>query len=63
MNDLRDYFHLPIEEAAKKVDLCPTVLKKTCRKAGLARWPHRKVNVLCYFWSNDFLLDESVKLC
>ncbi|CAI8599591.1 unnamed protein product [Vicia faba] len=46
LNDLRDYFHLPIEEAAKTVDLCPTVLKKTCRKAGLARWPHRKVKSL-----------------
>ncbi|XP_058781038.1 uncharacterized protein LOC131655152 [Vicia villosa] len=46
LNDLCDYFHLPIEEAAKTVDLCPTVLKKTCRKAGLARWPHRKVKSL-----------------
>lgn len=41
--DLRDYFHLPIEETAKHVLLCPTVIKKICRKAGLARWPHRKV--------------------
>lgn len=45
--DLSDHFHLPIEEASEKVELCPTVLKKTCRKAGLTRWPHRKVYVRC----------------
>lgn len=43
LSDLCDHFHLPIEEASEKVDFCPTVLKKTCRKAGLTRWPHRKV--------------------
>lgn len=52
LSDLCDYFHLPIDEAAdhEKVKLCPTVLKKTCRKAGLPRWPHRKVKVflVCY---------------
>ena len=46
LSDLCDSFHLPIEEAAARVDLCPTVVKKTCRKAGLARWPHRKVKSL-----------------
>ncbi|XP_045802198.1 putative uncharacterized protein DDB_G0277255 [Trifolium pratense] len=48
LSDLRDYFHLPIEEASDhpNVKLCPTVLKKTCRKAGLQRWPHRKVKSL-----------------
>ncbi|CAK8578867.1 unnamed protein product [Lathyrus sativus] len=46
LSDLCNHFHLPIEEASEKVDLCPTVLKKTCRKAGLTRWPHRKVKSL-----------------
>ncbi|WJX35390.1 hypothetical protein P8452_23388 [Trifolium repens] len=48
LHDLRDYFHLPIEEASDhpNVKLCPSVLKKTCRKAGLQRWPHRKVKSL-----------------
>ena len=40
---LAHYFHLPINAAAKKLGICPTVLKKICRKNGLPRWPHRKL--------------------
>ncbi|XP_021978773.1 uncharacterized protein LOC110874368 isoform X2 [Helianthus annuus] len=50
IRDLMSYFHLPIEEAAKKIQICPTVVKKICRKHGLSRWPYRKVLtiILCY---------------
>lgn len=41
--DLTKYFHLPINVAGKAIGICPTVLKKICRKHGLQRWPHRKV--------------------
>ncbi|XP_030502940.1 uncharacterized protein LOC115718120 [Cannabis sativa] len=41
--DLRDYLHLTIEDAAKAMNVCPTVLKKICRKSGLHRWPYRKI--------------------
>lgn len=41
--DLREYLHLPIEEAARRMNVCPTVVKKICRRNGLTRWPHRKV--------------------
>ncbi|XP_062076027.1 uncharacterized protein LOC133780171 [Humulus lupulus] len=41
--DLREYLHLTIEEAAKAMNVCPTVLKKICRRSGLHRWPHRKI--------------------
>jgi hypothetical protein len=41
--DIAKHFHLPINEAAKKLNICPTVLKKICRKNGLPRWPHRKL--------------------
>lgn len=40
---LAQYFHLPINEAARHLNICPTVLKKICRKNGLPRWPHRKL--------------------
>lgn len=40
---LAEYFHLPINEAARHLNICPTVLKKICRKNGLPRWPHRKL--------------------
>lgn len=44
LKDLRNYFNLPIEEAARRLRLCPTVVKKICRKYGLNRWPYRKVS-------------------
>ncbi|GAA0173491.1 hypothetical protein Leryth_000722 [Lithospermum erythrorhizon] len=44
LRDLATYFHLPIEVAAKEINVCPTVIKKICRRYGLGRWPYRKVN-------------------
>lgn len=41
--DLTQHFHLPINDAAKALGICPTVLKKICRRHGMRRWPHRKV--------------------
>lgn len=43
LSDMRNLFDLPIEKAAKKLKLCPTEMKKICRKHGLERWPQRKV--------------------
>ena len=43
MENLAKYFHLPINNAGKQLGICPTVLKKICRKHGIQRWPHRKV--------------------
>ncbi|CAI7903339.1 unnamed protein product [Closterium sp. NIES-54] len=41
--DLAKHFHLPINEAARELGICPTVLKKICRRHGMRRWPHRKI--------------------
>jgi len=46
MTDLAQHFHLPINAAAKELGICPTVLKKICRRNGMRRWPHRKVGIL-----------------
>lgn len=35
-------FHLPIEEAAKALNIGQTMLKHYCRKFGIPRWPFRK---------------------
>ncbi|KAI8537904.1 hypothetical protein RHMOL_Rhmol09G0060100 [Rhododendron molle] len=43
VKDLKRYFHLPIEVAASQMQVCPTVMKKICRKHGLKRWPHRRI--------------------
>ncbi|XWS38579.1 hypothetical protein CRYUN_Cryun19dG0143600 [Craigia yunnanensis] len=31
------------QEAAKKMEFSATVVKKICRKYGVTRWPHRKI--------------------
>ncbi|RVW52342.1 Protein NLP3 [Vitis vinifera] len=41
--DFTRYFHLPIDKAAEGLNICPTVVKKICRKHGVDRWPYRKV--------------------
>ncbi len=40
---LAPHFHKPINDAARALGICPTVLKKICRRHGLGRWPHRKL--------------------
>ncbi|CAK9188091.1 unnamed protein product [Ilex paraguariensis] len=35
LKDVRQYFNLPIDDAAKKMNICPTVMKKICRRDGL----------------------------
>ncbi|KAI4377519.1 hypothetical protein MLD38_015128 [Melastoma candidum] len=44
--DVAAYFHMPIEKASKRLLLCPTVVKKICRRGGVRRWPYRKVKSL-----------------
>ena len=39
-------FHLPIDEAAKQLEIGVTVLKKYCRTFHLSRWPFRKLSSL-----------------
>jgi len=44
--DIVELFNLPIAVAARKLDTCPTVLKKFCRRHGVVRWPYRKLKGL-----------------
>ena len=39
--ELRLYFDKPIEDAAKAIGICSTLLKKICRKYHIKRWPYR----------------------
>jgi len=43
---LREHFHLPLSEVAKKFGMCTTAFKKTCRKQGVMQWPHRTLRSL-----------------
>ncbi|XP_026388991.1 uncharacterized protein LOC113283818 isoform X2 [Papaver somniferum] len=43
LTDLTRRFHVPINTAAKELEICTTVLKKKCRQFGVKRWPSRAV--------------------
>ncbi|MCO5563150.1 hypothetical protein L7F22_016787 [Adiantum nelumboides] len=43
LHELSQYFSMPINQAAKKLNVGLTVLKKRCREFKIPRWPHRKM--------------------
>lgn len=44
--ELRRYFDRPIEDAARAIGICSTLLKKICRRYHIKRWPYRQVKSL-----------------
>jgi hypothetical protein len=45
-DDLKNLYHLTLKEAAKKCNKGSTSFKKECRRLGIVRWPHRRVQSL-----------------
>ncbi|KAL2339603.1 hypothetical protein Fmac_007543 [Flemingia macrophylla] len=43
---IKKYFGVPINEAAKRMDVGLTLLKRRCRELNIMRWPHRKLKSL-----------------
>ncbi|DAZ94138.1 TPA: hypothetical protein N0F65_010382 [Lagenidium giganteum] len=41
---LRQHFHLPLREAARRLGVCEGELKRICRTQRVARWPYRQVS-------------------
>ena len=62
IHDFTRYFHLPIEKAAEGLNVCPTVVKKICRKHGVERWPYRKFSLPPFFGFiiQDFIFRVSI---
>lgn len=44
--NLARFFHLTREEAAQRLDISVTLLKRKCRRLGIQRWPYRKIRAL-----------------
>lgn len=43
---VKENFHLPLTEVAKKFGMCSTAFKKLCRKHGVMQWPYRTLRSL-----------------
>ncbi|KAF1781934.1 hypothetical protein JG687_00008642 [Phytophthora cactorum] len=43
---LRPHFEEPLAKVAASFGICVTLLKKICRRHGIARWPHRQITGL-----------------
>ncbi|KAE8905760.1 hypothetical protein PF005_g24074 [Phytophthora fragariae] len=43
---LRPHFEEPLAKVAANFGICVTLLKKICRRHGIARWPHRQITGL-----------------
>jgi len=43
IDDLRRFFHMPINEVAHQLGTCATALKKICRRNKIMKWPFRQI--------------------
>jgi hypothetical protein len=41
--ELAKYFNMSADQAADRLGLCMSAIKKICRRHGIIRWPHRKL--------------------
>ncbi|KAK9840618.1 hypothetical protein WJX81_004617 [Elliptochloris bilobata] len=43
LEDLQGQFGVGLKEAANRLGICPTTLKRACRRHGIQRWPRRQL--------------------
>ena len=44
LDKLKEHFHEPMADVARKFGVCTTFFKRICRTYGIKRWPFRKVS-------------------
>ena len=47
LDKLKEHFHEPMADVARKFGVCTTFFKRICRTYGIKRWPFRKVAFSC----------------
>lgn len=58
MEDLQQHFNVGLKEAASRLGICPTTLKRACRRFGIQRWPRRAIAKMQRQMSNANLRSE-----
>ncbi|MED6211568.1 hypothetical protein PIB30_074986 [Stylosanthes scabra] len=63
-DEIKKHFDLPITEAANKMNIGVTLLKRRCRELNINRWPHRKIRSLHLLIQNlkEMGLDNEVEM-
>lgn len=61
ISELRRYFHLPMQEVAKQLGVCTTLLKKICRKNLIKRWPYRQIRSITKSIHSLEIMHETVE--
>ncbi|EKX31078.1 hypothetical protein GUITHDRAFT_122720 [Guillardia theta CCMP2712] len=41
---LESHFNSPLALVSKKLGICPTAIKRACRKLGISKWPYKSPN-------------------